>query len=93
MLFEYLIIVAYFFASAIPVAVVYMFYRIDTDPETAGMIPEADTYRLPDEGAAEPYLPPGREDGEHPTAELPQRRRGAEENNGENREALSRHER
>ena len=94
MLFEYLIIVAYFFAMSVPVAVVYMFYRIDTDPETAGMIPEADTYRLPDETAAEEtYLPPGGGSVEEPTAFLPRRRRGAEENEGGNRGRLPSDER
>ena len=49
MLFEYLIIIAYFFASAIPVATVVVFFMLQANPETADLIPEADTYRMPDD--------------------------------------------
>ncbi len=58
MISDILIIIATFVVQLIPVATVVAFFKLDSNPDTAHLLPELDSYYLPDE-AQPKLLPPG----------------------------------
>lgn len=55
---DVLIIITVFVVQLIPVATVVAFFRLDSNPDTAHLLPELDSYYLPDEQPPK-LLPPG----------------------------------
>lgn len=63
---EILIIIGYFVMLMVPVATVVVFFRLQARPETARLLPELDSYHLPDEGRPVAALSPAELPGEPP---------------------------